>query len=102
MLYTFKSKASGDVVMLGEVGDQMLRLLGEATTDQGILPAADLPGAIAALQAAITRAESRSASDAIDSDEPAPDAVSLRQRAWPLLALMKAAQAADAAVTWGV
>jgi hypothetical protein len=36
MLYKFKSKAAGDVIMLGPNGDQVLRLLGRAPAPSGI------------------------------------------------------------------
>ena len=53
MLYKFKSKASGDVIMNGPHGDELLRLLGREPAAQGIVQHADLPRALAALEAAV-------------------------------------------------
>jgi Domain of unknown function (DUF1840) len=97
MLYKFKSQATGDLVMLGPNGDQMLRLLGREPATQGIIEVASMPAAIAALQAAITQSEQ----PAEQEDDAAP-AVGLRQRLWPMVELLRSAQAAGAVVVWGV
>lgn len=103
MLYRFKSKAAGDVVMNGPVGDRMLRLLGREPSAQGIVEAAALPAAIAALERAIAdegrpaAAETGAGRD--DRDEPR---IGLAQRAYPLLQLMRRAAAEGADVVWGV
>jgi hypothetical protein len=39
MLYKFRSKAAGDLIMLGPQGDQLLRLLGREPARQGIIEA---------------------------------------------------------------
>ena len=36
MIYKFRCKAAGDVIMLGPNGDQMLRLLGREPAAKGI------------------------------------------------------------------
>ncbi len=48
MLYKFKSKATGDVIMLGPNGDALLRALGRTPAPKGIVEPADMPAAIAA------------------------------------------------------
>lgn len=115
MIYKFKSKATGDLVMLGPQGDVMLRLIGREPAERGIIEPAAMPAAIAALEAAITAAERGDdpALAPVEGDDPAEgrrhDAeddparrVGLRQRAWPLIEMMRRAQAEDAAITWGV
>jgi hypothetical protein len=57
MIYKFKSKASGDLVMLGPHGDRLLRLLGREPAAQGIIEPSAMPQAIAALEAAIAAAQ---------------------------------------------
>jgi Domain of unknown function (DUF1840) len=112
MIYKFKSAASGDIIMLGPNGDAMLRLLGREPTAKGILEAHDLPAAVAALRAAIERAEARPASSGASgeqggqrhaedhaADEPA---VGLRRRLWPIIDMLERAAAADVPVVWGV
>ena len=53
MLYKFKSKATGDLIMLEPNGRQVLRLIGKEPTAQGIIEVQDMPSAIQALQQAI-------------------------------------------------
>ena len=66
MIYKFKSAATGDLVMLGPQGDQLLRLLGREPAAKGIIETAAMPAVLSALQAAIAEQESagRSAGDA--------------------------------------
>lgn len=110
MIYKFKSPATGDLIMLGPHGDQLLRLLGREPAPQGIIEPAAMPAAIAALQRAIeqddaARAEPRPAVAAPDEpqdDDAPPQRVGLRQRLWPMVEMLKRAHDADAPVVWGV
>lgn len=107
MLYCFKSKAGADVVMLGESGDAVLRLMGREPAPRGILQAADLPALIQALEAGVAEDEARfqqAVDDARAAGEPPPrrQGVSLRQRAWPLRDLMQRSRQEDADIVWGV
>jgi hypothetical protein len=107
MLYRFKSKAGADVVMLGDSGDDVLRLMGREPAPKGIFEAAALPGLIQALEAGIAADEARfqQAVDAAKAaGEPAPrrQGVSLKQRAWPLRELMLRSQKEGVDVVWGV
>lgn len=95
MIYKFKSPATGDVIMLGPNGDQLLRVLGREPAPRGIFEVADMPGAIDALQAAIEADEQ----PAEDEDRPAP--VGLRARFWPMVDMLRRAHAAEAVVVWG-
>lgn len=98
MIYKFKSAATGDLIMLGPQGDQMLRLIGREPAPQGIIEPAAMPAVVAQLLAAIAAEEQPA--DAED-DERLP-AVGLRQRLWPMIEMLRRAEAADAAVVWGV
>ncbi|HLL09579.1 MAG TPA: DUF1840 domain-containing protein [Rubrivivax sp.] len=95
MIYKFRSPATGDVIMLGPQGDQLLRLLGREPAAKGIIEPAAMPAAIAALQAAVDAEENPREED----DKPRP--VGLRQRVWPMVEMLKRAHAADKPVTWG-
>jgi hypothetical protein len=107
VLYKFKSKAGADVIMLAAHGDQALQALGRSPSAQGIFQAGDLPALIARGDAAIADEQSaheRAVKDAeAEGRKPPPQhEVMLRQRLWPLLELMRAAQAAGTDVAWGV
>ncbi len=102
MIYKFRSKATGDVIMLGPQGDQLMRLLGREPAPKGIFEPAAMPGVIARLEAAIA-AENVSSPPADEEAEAAAEKhVSLRQRAWPLVDMLRRAHAADVPVVWGV
>ena len=103
MIYKFKSKASGDVIMLGPQGDQILRIVGKAPAAQGIFEVADMPAAIAAIEQAVAADEaSGQPGDAADRKSASADRIGLRQRAWPLVEMLKRCQAEGAVIVWGV
>ena len=102
MIYKFKSPATGDLIMLGPQGDQMLRLIGREPAAQGIIEVAAMATALAALQAAVAGEESPAPTPTPSSDEAAAPNVGLRQRLWPMVELLRRAQAAKVAVVWGV
>jgi hypothetical protein len=106
MLYKFRSKAGGDVIMMGPNGDQVLRLLGREPSAQGIITKDQMAGAIAALEKAVSdddAAFERSVQDAKAAGESAPkrSGPQLKQRAWPLVELMRHAQRENEDVIWG-
>jgi len=108
MLYKFKSKATADLIMTEPVGDRILRLIGREPAAKGILLVADMPAAQAALHAAIEadeaarRAAADSDDEAVQAEAAARDRISLRQRAWPFVEVIKRAQSGRADIVWGV
>lgn len=103
MMYKFKSKAAGDVIMLGPNGDQVMRLLGREPAPKGIFEADALPAAAAALEAAVVAEEAmRKQAAPEDEDQPGKgDGVTLRQRVWPLIEMMKRSHAERQPIVWG-
>ncbi len=103
MIYKFKSKAAGDVIMLGPNGDHVLRLIGKEPAATGIIEPAAMPAAMAAIEQAVAADEAarQGATEPARADAPA-DRISLRQRAWPLVEMMKRAHAANQEIVWGV
>jgi hypothetical protein len=106
MIYKFKSKAAGDVIMLGPNGEQMLRLLGREPAPKGIIEPEAMPAAMHALQQAIAEAEARAAAappaEDAETDAEGETAVSLRRRLWPMLELLRRSAQAGEPVVWGV
>lgn len=107
MIYRFRSQATGDVVMLGPSGDEVLRILGREPAARGIIEPDAMPGAIAALQAAVAAAENpantHDTTATVDGDTDTPArGVSLRQRVWPMVEMLRRAHAEDTPVVWGV
>lgn len=116
MIYEFKSRATGTVIMTRPVAEWILQIVGKTPGPTGIVTVEQMPGAIAALRKAIDderqalRAESRGGTQgqagAQGEDAAADDAdshtVSLAQRAFPFIEMLEAAHAAGKDVTWGV
>ncbi len=106
MLYKFKSKATGDLIMLGPNGDQLLRLLGREPSATGILEVPDMAAARSAIARAVADAEAAAEQAregaADDADERQRNAVGLRQRLWPMLQMIERAQSGREPIVWGV
>ncbi len=108
MLYRFKSRATSDLVMLEPSGRRVLEILGKDPDGPGIITAAQLPSAVAALQDAVRADEAereRLAREAQARDEPVaepPDRVTLRMRAAPFIDMLQHAMNEDVDVVWGV
>lgn len=57
MLYKFKSRSAPDLIMLEPHGRQILQIIGKTPGPTGIITAAQIPAAMAALQAAVAADE---------------------------------------------
>lgn len=107
MIYKFKSKAAGDLIMMGPTGDQVLRLIGKEPAPKGIIEPATMPAAMAAIERAVAddeaaRARAEREAEAEGRTLGPRESVSLRQRAWPMIEMMKRAHAAGKEIVWGV
>lgn len=105
MIYKFRSKAAGDTVMLGPQGDQFLRAIGREPSAQGIIEVAAMPAALTALQQAIEQDAAARAQQPADEallEAAGQDPIALRRRLWPMVEMIRRAQAADEPVVWGV
>ena len=82
-IYKFKSKVTGDLIMLAPHGNQVMTILGRE------------PAALAALQAAIDAEAAAAAetgeSGATEEDGGGARAVALRQRLWPMMEMLRRA-----------
>jgi hypothetical protein len=113
MLYKFKSKATGDLIMLEPQGRQILKLIGKEAGPQGIILPAEMLPAITALQEAVVREEAaiqaaREAAQTADDTEAkqavadSQKGISLKQRVVPFIDMLRRAHAEDKDVVWGV
>jgi hypothetical protein len=100
MLYKFKSKNAGDVIMLEPNGRKLLELIGKVAGPTGIILAAQMPAAIQALQAAIAHEESDDENH--DENVVPADSPRLRQRAMPFIDMLNRNYKSGTDVTWGV
>lgn len=111
MLYKFKSKSTGDVIMLQPNGQRVLEIIGKdsqsASAAQGIILPEDMPAAIAALRAAILQEEADHKAAVAKAQEkneapPRPPVISLRQRATPFIDMLRRCEKDGAEIVWGV
>ena len=107
MLYKFKSKAAGDLIMLEPNGRRVLQVIGKDPGPKGIIQPAEMPGAVARLEQAIAdeEAEQQAAVDEAKARGQVPpkfDPVSLRQRALPFIEMLRRCAKEDKEIVWGV
>jgi hypothetical protein len=102
MIFKFKSPATGDVIMLAAQGEQFLRLLGREPAAQGIIEPAAMAAALAALEQAVAAKPSTVTSPLPADPADAQPEVALHQRLWPMIDMLRRAQAAGKPVVWGV
>ncbi len=107
MVYCFKTKATGDVIMLDQNGKRLLEILGKDPVGPGILLASQIPAAIEAIRQAVEDEElefERKKQEAIEKGEyvPDPERISLRTRVTPFLTMLSHCQRENADVVWGV
>lgn len=88
----FHSKAGADILMLRAHAEAVLEALGREPAPQGIFEGEGLASALLCWS---RRAEVTPNED--DGEDDVPD---LPRRAWPLLQLLRRAQAARVPVTW--
>jgi len=110
MLYRFQTKNFGDVIMLQANGQRVVDIIGKYYAGQdnhnGILLPDEMDVALQALTLAISEDEAAhqvAIDHAIANDEPPPrtDAVSLRQRALPLMDMIRQCQIDHEPIVWG-
>jgi hypothetical protein len=98
MSIRFHSRATAPLLMLKRDGARILQVLGEAGSGKGILQVHEIAGAIEALERAAHQ-------ELQEADSPAErqaseDAVTLRQRVTPLIAMLRRSEAEGEPVLW--
>jgi len=107
MLYKFKSKAAGDLIMLEPNGRRVLQIIGKDPAPKGIILPEEMPGAVAKLEQAIAQEEAQQKALAEEAQAkgqvpPKGDAVSLRQRAVPFIDMLRRCEKEGKEIVWGV
>lgn len=107
MLYKFKSKAAGDLIMLEPNGRQVLDIIGKDAGPKGIILPEEMPAAVAALESAIAKeeAEHKASMDEAKANGGKslhPEGISLRQRALPFVDMLRRCEGAGKEIVWGV
>ncbi len=93
MLVTFQCQGYSNITMFGDVALQLIKLMKHSGTMPSALAAEDVPGALQALQEALTN---QNPEENINISQT----VSLKLRAVPLIDLLKHAQQQKLPVMW--
>jgi hypothetical protein len=109
-MYKFKSRVTGDLIMLEPNGRQILEIIGKhqiGAPAKGILLPDEMLQAIAALETAVANDEQLRAQalrEAQESGNPPPrfEGISLRQRVVPFVAMVRRCHSAGKEIVWGV
>jgi hypothetical protein len=108
MLITFKSPAAPDVMMLENLAEYLLGIIGKKLTERGVITHEDLPSAIEKLEAAVSSDKKERAEhdghfhEGEEGHEPHEIPIGLAQRAYPFLDMMRLAQKDGKDILWGV
>jgi len=109
-LVVFRSKAAGEIFMFADTARRIFEILGRTEAPRGVITAEQVPEALARLVAAVdqerTQAKEAAAafeqSDRRGDEASAPAPITLSQRAFPLIEMLRAADKRKVDVTWGI
>ena len=106
MLITFRSKATGPIMMFGEIATQLLKMMGQSGEVPGAIVGADVPRALANLKAAVAATKAAAGGKpAVEEEDDSSSGriarpVGIATRAVPLIDLLERAAKAGAEVVW--
>ena len=108
MLITFKTSAAPDVMMLADLAEYLLGIIGKHLSERGVIMHDELPVAIQKLEAAVVVDKKERAEhdghfhEGEEGHEPHEIPIGLAQRAYPFLDMLRLAQKANTDILWGV
>lgn len=109
MSYTFKSAVTGDLIMLKEPAEHILKLIDKSATPEGIITTDQIDHALDNLKQAIElESVANELKDELfpfekhleESDTKKGQCISLKRRAWPLIEMLKKCKAQNADMIW--
>jgi hypothetical protein len=110
-LVVFRSKAAAEIYMFAETAGRLLQIVGKTDSERGVIRAEEVGEALNRLTAAVEqeKTELRNERARREADDRTGDAhservlpITLGQRAFPLIEMLRAAQRKQVDVTWGV
>lgn len=118
MIYKFETRAGGRITYTDVVGARLLQIIGKKPGLRGVITVEDIPAALLALEAAVARdremtleqrqelephaVDDGKRGDPRDDEQEREPPVSLGQRAFPFIDLLKHALNVREDVTWGI
>lgn len=109
-LVVFRSKAAGEIFMFAETARRLFDILGRQEAPRGVITAEQVPESLQKLVDAVEeeKAQLKAAQDEADradkqgEGEARQRPITLGQRAFPLIEMLRAAQKKKVDVTWGI
>jgi len=110
-LVVFRSKAAAEIYMFAETAHRLLRIVGKTESERGVIRADEVPDALGRLAGAVEQEKAQLLQQRAqrEVEERAGQAhggelppITLGQRAFPLIEMLRAAQRKGVDVTWGV
>lgn len=98
MLVTFYCDAHESITMFGDSALQLLAMMGHSGTVPSAILAAEVPLALSRLEAAVHSGRASEKKECLSEDDE-PE-ISMSQRAFPLIQLLKSAVKANCDVLW--
>lgn len=109
-LVVFRSRAAGEIFMFAETAHRIFEIIGRQDAPRGVITADQVPDALQRLVQAVDaeKEELKAAQDDADLQDRQGEGsvqqrpVTLGQRAFPLIEMLRAAQKKNVDVTWGI
>ena len=109
-LVVFRSKAAGEIFMFAETARRIFDIIGRQEAPRGVITAEQVPESLQKLVDAVEeeKAQLKAAKDEADradkqgEGEAQQRPITLGQRAFPLIEMLRAAQKKQVDVTWGI
>jgi hypothetical protein len=109
-LVVFRSKAAGEIFMFAETARRIFEIIGRQESPRGVITSEQVPDALQRLVVAVDeeKAQLQAAHEEADVADRQGDgtvqqrAITLGQRAFPLIEMLRAAQKKKVDVTWGI
>jgi hypothetical protein len=109
-LVVFRSKAAGEIFMFAETARRLFEIIGRQESPRGVITAEQVPEALQKLVAAVEeeKAQLKAAGEQADLQDKEGDGtvrprpITLGQRAFPLIEMLREAQKKKVDVTWGI
>jgi hypothetical protein len=109
-LVVFRSKAAGEIFMFAETAHRIFEIIGRQDAPRGVITAEQVPEALRKLADAVEeeKEQLKAAKEDADLHDRQGDGavqqrpITLGQRAFPLIEMLRAAQKKNVDVTWGI
>ena len=109
-LVVFRSKAAGEIFMFAETARRIFEIVGRQDAPRGVITAEQVPEALQKLVDAVEEEKEQLKAAKEDADlhdrqgdgTPQQRPITLGQRAFPLIEMLRAAQKKKVDVTWGI